>query len=670
MSHTPSSACSLIIPTWNGRALLERCLRSVLDAVDVGRHEVIVVDDGSTDGTAAFVRSTFPEVIVEEMGGNRGFGEACNAGVARSVGPVVVLLNNDLVVETGFLPPLLEHFQDERVFAVNPCVYQADGRTPGGGLVRGYFHFGLLRLRWSESAEERGRGGLTLYANGAATAIHRRKFLELGGFDALYSPFYSEDLDLSYRAYQRGWEVRYEPRSVVRHDHSQTITAAFDPAFVARISRRNRMLFVWRNVRAPWLLVQHGTCLVLRTCGGLLSGDVTFLRALTDALRRVQEVGRRRRQDPPGLVPDRDILERTSRWALKKGRGTPRRILVTRLRFIGDVVLTTPVVRALRAQYPEAEIVYLAERGPAEALDGHPDVDEVIPFDRESLSRLPLGRRLREHGRFLAGLRTRRFDVVIDLFSNPRSALLTLATGAPLRVGYDVRGRGIVYNVKIRRSSSLSVVDAYLDAVRTLGLPVMDSQPRLALTEEDVQWADEWLNERGIGHEGAVIGLNPGASWPAKMWGTERFAELGDRLVERHQAVVILVHGPGQRSLVEAVEAGMRHRPVIAGLMPLKRLAALIHRFDVFVTNDCGPMHIAAAVGTPTVGLFGPSRPDIWFPYAEVDGHTALTPRVPSCCGRDVCTAPTPCIATIPVDDVCAAVERALSVRKQVGGVI
>lgn len=311
MSHL---SCSIIIPTWNARHLIKRCLRSVVDAIDADRDEIIVVDDGSTDGTADFIKTEFPVVVIESSGTNKGFGASCNTGVARSRGEVVVLLNNDIIVEPSFLPPLVEHFDNKRIFAVNAQVFHADGSTPGGGLVRGYFHCGLLRLRWSEMESEREHEGMTLYANGAATAIHREKYLELGGFDSLYYPFYSEDLDLSYRAYQRGWQTLYEPRSVVRHDHSVTISAAYDAEYIARISKRNRILFVWRNIHDPRILFQHVIWMFLRVIGALVSLDLVFLKAVTDACRKLSVVFSKRRQAPSTAVPDREILEMTSQW--------------------------------------------------------------------------------------------------------------------------------------------------------------------------------------------------------------------------------------------------------------------------------------------------------------------------------------------------------------------
>ena len=337
-----------------------------------------------------------------------------------------------------------------------------------------------------------------------------------------------------------------------------------------------------------------------------------------------------------------------------------RRILVSRLRFIGDVVLTTPVIRALKRHYPEAEIYYLAEAGPAAVLARNPYLEEVIALPDELLPGRTVLTRCGEHLRFLRALRKRRFDLVIDLFGNPRSALLTLATGARYRVGYDVRGRGAAYNVKIGRSASLRVVDAYLDAVRTIGIPADDDRTEVHCSAEDEAWADSWLAERGVGGDRRIAALNPGASWPAKTWSAERFAELAGRMIEGLDLRVLLVAGPGQREAVDGLAGMAGHAIPIVETASLARLAALIRRCDLFVSNDCGPMHIAAAVGTPTIGLFGPSSPRIWFPYSKDDGHVALEAGADDCCGRDFCVRPVPCIESISPRRVLEAAESAL----------
>ncbi len=331
------------------------------------------------------------------------------------------------------------------------------------------------------------------------------------------------------------------------------------------------------------------------------------------------------------------------------------RILISRLRFIGDVVLTTPVIRALKRQYPQAALYYLAEAGPAAVLAHHPDLEGVIVLPDNLLPTRSILTRWREQVRFIRSLRKGRFDLAIDLFGNPRSALLTLATGAKYRVGYDVRGRGRAYNVKIERSASRRVVDAYLDAVRTIGIPAADDRTEVYCSADEVQWAESWLVDRGLDGTCALVALNPGASWPAKTWSAKQFAELTRGLTKVLNATVLLIAPPGKREIATDVNALSGYACPILETDSLTRLAALIRRCDLFVSNDCGPMHIAVAAGTPTIGLFGPSQPEIWFPYPNSDGHLALRAETRTCCGRDYCIRPTPCIESIPPHSVIEA---------------
>ncbi|MBM3264628.1 MAG: glycosyltransferase family 9 protein [candidate division Zixibacteria bacterium] len=337
-----------------------------------------------------------------------------------------------------------------------------------------------------------------------------------------------------------------------------------------------------------------------------------------------------------------------------------RHILLIRLRYIGDAVLTLPLVRALQAAFPKAELCYLAEPGPASLLIGQPGIDEVIVLDRAYFAGLSPLRRFREHLKFFSMLRRQRFDLVIDLFGNPRSALLAYASGAPQRMGFDVRGRGMAYNLKIQRGDSPWATDAYLDAARTLGIAVTEDRPRLHVSEATDRWAADFLETHELFHRRLPIGLYPGASWPAKKWPAHRFAEIADRLTETFGASVVLVCGPQQEMLVKEIQNHMKSPALVAGPVDLPLIAALIRRLRLFISNDGGPMHIAAAVGTPTVGIFGPSRPDIWFPYPEKEGYMALKSDRSDCCGKDFCDRATPCIEDISVARVFEAATEAL----------
>jgi len=342
-----------------------------------------------------------------------------------------------------------------------------------------------------------------------------------------------------------------------------------------------------------------------------------------------------------------------------------RRILITRMRFIGDIVLTTPVIRSVRTACPDARIAYMGERNAVALLEQNPFLDEIIPYDYARPAVL-------EQARVAFQLKGKRFDLAVDLFGNPRSALLTRLSGARVRVGPDRRERGRLYTIRVtddgREKTAVEFHNQYIAAA---GIPPVASKPELFLTDEEKRDAASYL--RWVCGDGKpmdpgrpVVGIHPGATWPAKKWLPERFAELADTLRAKLGAIVIITAGPGDAETVAAVRARSVSAPFALAVLPLRQLAAVISRCSIFVSNDAGPMHVAAALGVPTIGLFGPGEESIWFPYDRRAGHAPLRRDVPCHpCHLDFCNREgegyMECMKLLGVADVFTAVERALS---------
>lgn len=307
---------SIVVPTWNGRELLERCLPALLAAVEStgGAHEIIVVDNGSEDGSTELVERDFPRVNLLRLEGNLGFGGGCNAGIEAARNDVVVLLNNDMVVEADFLAPLLRPFVDPRTFAVTA---QIDLWQPGEvreetGLTRGEVTWGQLWVAHDAPPPDTRAPRPVFYAGGGSSAFDRRKLRALGGFDDLFHPFYGEDTDLSFRAWKRGWQVLYQPQSRVHHKHRGTIGARFSEEFIRRVVQRNHLLFVWKNVSSWQLLLPMVVGLPLRCARDVMSGRWSWW-ALADAAARVPAlVARVWRERPLETVGDRAALCQSS----------------------------------------------------------------------------------------------------------------------------------------------------------------------------------------------------------------------------------------------------------------------------------------------------------------------------------------------------------------------
>src|ERR1019366_8885338 len=252
-------AASLVIPNWNGRDLLDRFLPSWI--ASIAHHpgsEIIVVDNGSTDGSAEWIRAHFPAVRVLALEQNLGFGGGSNAGFHAAKNDVVVLLNSDMRVEPDFLAPLLAGFTDETVFAVSCQIYLGDKskRREETGLTQAWWQDGGLRVGHREDPEVN-RLFPCFYGGGGSCAFDRAKFLELGGFDELLAPFYLEDTDLGFLAWKRGWKVLYQPASVVHHEHRGTIGKTFTADYIQSVLRKNFVLFCWKNIHGWGRLAPH-----------------------------------------------------------------------------------------------------------------------------------------------------------------------------------------------------------------------------------------------------------------------------------------------------------------------------------------------------------------------------------------------------------------------------
>lgn len=323
-AHPPLSTetASLIILNWNGKDLLAEGLPSVLRAVEYdGRpHEVIVVDNGSQDGSMEFVRERFPQVRLIALPKNLGFGEGNNAAIPQAKNDIVILLNNDMVLDDNFIRPLLDGFAPD-VFAVTGQVYFQDRtrRREETGKTSGRFVRGQLVLMHEIITDcDPGRDYMpVLYAGGGSTAYDRRKLLALGGFDKVYSPAYVEDVDLSYRAWKEGWRSLFTPRSVVFHKHRSSSVKRFGRRGVDALYRRNHFIFFWKNITDaamtfvytlyfPWIMYH-----LLRDYGFLQLG--AFFRALARLPLLLPD--RWRAAARSGLATDRAVLTRTrERW--------------------------------------------------------------------------------------------------------------------------------------------------------------------------------------------------------------------------------------------------------------------------------------------------------------------------------------------------------------------
>jgi sugar transferase (PEP-CTERM/EpsH1 system associated) len=257
-----SGVASIIVLNWNGKELLEEGIPSILKAIhkDGRPHELMVVDNGSTDGSVEYLTKYFPEVRVIPLSSNLGFAEGNNAGVKAARNDVVILLNNDMVVDPGFIRPLMEGFEPA-TFAVSSQIYLQDPsrKREETGKTTAIFRRGWIDYAHREMQPPplSRKYYPVLWAGGGSSAFHRERFLALGGFQKVFSPAYVEDADLSYQAWRVGWGVLLAPDSVVYHKHRASTSQRFSPPALQALVIRNQFIFIWKNIRNWRLLFSH-----------------------------------------------------------------------------------------------------------------------------------------------------------------------------------------------------------------------------------------------------------------------------------------------------------------------------------------------------------------------------------------------------------------------------
>jgi lipopolysaccharide heptosyltransferase I len=349
-------------------------------------------------------------------------------------------------------------------------------------------------------------------------------------------------------------------------------------------------------------------------------------------------------------------------------------ILIVKTSAIGDVTHTLPALNALRHCYPEARITWLVEEAAAGLLVGHPALDRLLVSRRKHWAReLRRGPRraltaLREAWRFLGQLRETRYDLLLDFQGLLKSGVLVALARAERKVGFGrgmahAEGSWIFLNERLPAvDMNIHALDRELLLLKGIGVEAPAVEFALPITAAHRQKVEGLLAEAGVDPSRPLLAINPQATWPTKLWFPERFAELADRLAARGWAVVF-TGSPGDREEIERIIGAMQARAAnLAGATTLLELAALYEMAGVVVSTDTGPMHIAAATGTPVVAIFGATAPWRTGPWGEQ--HRVVRVEMEcSPCLKKHCPTERECMRWISVAMVAAAVEDKLRIK-------
>ena len=339
-----------------------------------------------------------------------------------------------------------------------------------------------------------------------------------------------------------------------------------------------------------------------------------------------------------------------------------QRILVIKLRYLGDVLLTTPLFNALRTHFPEAFIAAAVNKGTEDMLTDNSAINQIFTVERDANFLSDLQKQLR----LIREIRQLKFDIILELTSNDRGAILAYTSGAKRRLGFKKKRekflrQSLFFTDLIDVENNLHIAEKHLEMAKALGCSLPAAKPVLFWNSREQTDCEQILKNNGISEDVSYIVLHPSSSALHKVWSAEGYATLCDYLWDKWEIRTILICGNDAEELRmnQAICALAGSAPLnLGGQLSIKQTAALLSRATLFIGIDSGPMHMATAVNTPVAAIFGPSRAWRWGPLG--DGHIIIQkdwPCVP--CGKKGCegSGKSKCLDELSLEDVTAVLE-------------
>jgi heptosyltransferase II len=338
-----------------------------------------------------------------------------------------------------------------------------------------------------------------------------------------------------------------------------------------------------------------------------------------------------------------------------------KNILVIRLDRIGDMVMTTPVFRALKEKRPDARITVLTNPVNKNVVINNPFIDCILVYDRENKNK-SLSSRLS----FFKDVRKMGFDLVVDPYLDYElnTAIITRFVGSRYRLGFEFAGRGIFYNIRYHSNvfpvsaDKKHMIDYYLNLVTCLGVETKKRQPEVFLSSEEREKASGLLEKEGVNPDNRIIGIHPGGNYESQRWPVERFAAISDYLIDSYGMKVIIFGGRDERHLISEFRDYAVKVPIVLDKLNLREFMSVLSNCSLFLCNNSGPLHIATALNIPTVSTMGPTVPFHWWPCGK--NHTVLRKDLDcSPCKKGICETHE-CMELITTNDFLTAVETQL----------
>ena len=310
---------------------------------------------------------------------------------------------------------------------------------------------------------------------------------------------------------------------------------------------------------------------------------------------------------------------------------------------MGDLLLATPILPNLRDYFPDAKIHFLTLRRSRDILMDNQYISRVITYDtKEDKSFFTI-----------KNIRRQKYDLVIDLFCNPRTALITFCSGAKYRFGFDFRGRSYAYNIKMKgRGGIVHNVEFNLDSLRKLDIPITSKKLNISITVVHEEFANEFIEKYKINSKN-IFAISLTGNWESKKYKTQDYIELIEKIKQKYNVNFILIWGnKNEKVECEKIHNIHKNNSFVIPDSPIRYLGAIIKKCDLLIGNDSGPMHIAVAQGIPVLVLYGPTNPSLQGPYGE-NNLTVVNNNIDClCCNLLDCNIGNICMTELPKDSI------------------
>ena len=640
---------SAIIVNYNTREYLRRCISSIIDKSNKEDIEIFVVDNNSSDGSQKMIKTEFSYIHLIENKENIGYGRAINRVIKLTTTKYLIILNSDIEFKNDVINEFLNFAKsNEKIGIIGPKLLNSDG-TVQVSYNKGYlnmcslfldrvlfYNFFKLKIRKNKlflnlfhSSNKVRKVG---WVGGSCLFINKEVLDKVGYFDEEYF-MYGEEMELCKRIRNNGYLIYYLPKAEVIHHGFKSSASNFDKVFIEMYKSdiyyfqkyySKTMVSIAKVIMLIGLLIKINLLKIFKPDDKQIDLSIKTISVLKlkEPILKIYFLFRL----PFIFLINLFFKPRRKLKSIKK-------IIIFRLDRIGDFVLSLPVIDNLKLQYPDASISIVVRPYLKDLAFLIKNIDKVIVYNGKIST--------------INRIRKERYDIAIDLLYDYKlkPAILTFLTKAPIRVGFSWGFRELFFTHAVKKINQINknIVDLNLELLKLLNVPIRVTTPKINI-------------ERKVS-DNKFVAIHPGGYYKSQRWDVTRFSLLAKRILEELKEKVIVIGSGEEKGLVDYIVSNVNNEN-IKRVLPkdIKELVELLSNSKLLICNNSGPLHLANALGIPTISTMGPTDPVLWWPKG--DNNIVIRKDVEcSPCSLGECKNHK-CMDLITVDEMFNAVKR------------